>query len=276
MAIKLIAVDMDGTFLDSQMTYDQERFLRQYQKMQERGIRFVVASGNQYYQLKSFFGEVQDEITYVAENGGLIMDKGEEVFSVSIPREDVQAIVEELVAHEQLSVILCGKASAYTLDSVPEHFFAIMNKYYRRLKRVSSFEEVDDQILKFALATPLEQTRHFQDLLHEKIGTIITPVSSGHGSIDLIMPNFHKAHGIQLLQKRWGIRDEETMAFGDGGNDMEMLQHVRYGFVMANASEEVKGVAAYRAPSHNESGVLEVIDHYLADPLTFEKRFKIE
>jgi len=56
MTIKLIAVDMDGTFLNNQMEYDKERFFKQYVKMKELGIRFVVASGNQYYQLKSFFG----------------------------------------------------------------------------------------------------------------------------------------------------------------------------------------------------------------------------
>lgn len=55
MSIKLIAVDMDGTFLSDAKTYNRPRFLAQYQRMREQGIRFVVASGNQYYQLISFF-----------------------------------------------------------------------------------------------------------------------------------------------------------------------------------------------------------------------------
>lgn len=53
MSIKLIAVDMDGTFLSDQKTYNRERFMAQYQQMKAQGIRFVVASGNQYYQLIS-------------------------------------------------------------------------------------------------------------------------------------------------------------------------------------------------------------------------------
>lgn len=53
--IKAISVDMDGTFLDSSGQYDRERFDRLFDKMQARGIRFIVASGNQYYQLRSFF-----------------------------------------------------------------------------------------------------------------------------------------------------------------------------------------------------------------------------
>lgn len=54
MGIKLIAVDMDGTFLSDQKSYNRERFMAQYQQMKAQGIRFVVASGNQYYQLISF------------------------------------------------------------------------------------------------------------------------------------------------------------------------------------------------------------------------------
>lgn len=48
MSIKLIAVDMDGTFLSDAKTYNRPRFLAQYQRMREQNIRFVVASGNQY------------------------------------------------------------------------------------------------------------------------------------------------------------------------------------------------------------------------------------
>ena len=72
MSIKLIAVDMDGTFLSDQKTYNRERFMAQYRQMKEQGIRFVVASGNQYYQLISFFPELANEISFVAENGGRI------------------------------------------------------------------------------------------------------------------------------------------------------------------------------------------------------------
>ena len=73
MSIKLIAVDVDGTFLSDQKTYNRERFMAQYRQMKEQGIRFVVASGNQYYQLISFFPEIAHQIAFVAENGGWVV-----------------------------------------------------------------------------------------------------------------------------------------------------------------------------------------------------------
>lgn len=59
MSIKLIAVDMDGTFLNDEMAYNKERFMNQYRELKSRGIKFAVASGNQYARLTSFFPEIK-------------------------------------------------------------------------------------------------------------------------------------------------------------------------------------------------------------------------
>ena len=91
----------------------------------------------------------------------------------------------------------------------------------------------------------------------------VTAVATGYGSIDLIIPGVHKANGLRILQQRWGIEDHEVVAFGDSGNDIEMLQHAGFGFAMANAAAPVKAVAGYRAPLNNEEGVLHIIDKVL-------------
>lgn len=73
MTIKLIATDMDGTLLRDDRTFDYARMEALLDQMDERGIRFVAASGNQYKQLRSYFEPVNpDRITYVSNNGALI------------------------------------------------------------------------------------------------------------------------------------------------------------------------------------------------------------
>jgi len=120
MDIKLVAVDMDGTFLDSKQTYDRARFMKIYQKMKAQGVHFVVASGNQYYQLAGFFDEIKDEIGFVAENGAWVRDGQEEVFAVSIPKQDVQDITKAIAEVDEefglLGYVLCGKQSGYVLN----------------------------------------------------------------------------------------------------------------------------------------------------------------
>ena len=55
--VKAIAVDMDGTFLDSKKNYDKDRFEKIFKALKERNIEFIAASGNQFAKLQSIFGE---------------------------------------------------------------------------------------------------------------------------------------------------------------------------------------------------------------------------
>ena len=93
MTVKLIAVDMDGTFLDSRSDYNRARFAAQYVELQRRGIKFVVASGNQYYQLKTFFDALDPDIAYVAENGAYVVDKQQELYCAHMPAEQTAQVL---------------------------------------------------------------------------------------------------------------------------------------------------------------------------------------
>ncbi|HGF4812546.1 TPA: sugar-phosphatase YbiV, partial [Escherichia coli] len=88
MSVKVIVTDMDGTFLNDAKTYNQPHFMAQYQELKKRGIKFVVASGNQYYQLISFFPELKDEISFVAENGALVYEHGKQLFHGELTRHE--------------------------------------------------------------------------------------------------------------------------------------------------------------------------------------------
>lgn len=263
MSIKLIAVDMDGTFLSDAKTYNRPRFLAQYQRMREQNIRFVVASGNQYYQLISFFPEIAHQIAFVAENGGWVVSGNEDVFNCQLPVHHFNAVVDHLQTLPNIEIIACGKRSAYTLNRYNDALKTVAAKYYHRLELVDDFNHLDDTILKFGLNVPDSLIPEIQPKLHAALGDMVTAVATGYGSIDLIIPGVHKANGLRILQQRWGIEDHEVVAFGDSGNDIEMLQHAGFGFAMANAREDVKAVARYQAPHNNEEGVLQIIDKVL-------------
>lgn len=239
MSIKLIAVDMDGTFLSDQKTYNRDRFMAQYQQMKRQGIRFVVASGNQYYQLISFFPEIAHEIAFVAENGGWVVSEGEDIFNGELTKADFQAVVEHLLTRADVEIIACGKNSAYTLKRYDDALKAVAAMYYHRLEFVDNFNNISDVFFKFGLNITDDRIPEVQAALHDAIGDIMVPVHTGYGSIDLIIPGVHKANGLRLLQQRWGIHDSEVVVFGDGGNDIEMLRQAGFSFAMSHASEAV-------------------------------------
>lgn len=259
--IKLVAVDVDGTFVRSDYTYDIPRFRRILEGMEKAGCQFVVASGNQYYQLRDLFPGYYDELSFVAENGAFVKDHKELVFTADMPKETVDRVIDVCREYPEIQNVLCGADSAYCQrGTVSQEFYELTSIYYHRLKWVDDFKKVEDQILKFAPTVPEEKTYFYYDIFCERLKGKVEPTTSGHGSIDLIMPGCHKASGIKRLTKRWGILPEECAAFGDGGNDIEMLQYCGYSYAMQNATEEVKRAAKYECPSNENDGVLVTLE----------------
>ena len=255
--IKMVAVDVDGTFVRLDYTYDIPRFTRILSRMSRAGCQFVVASGNQYYQLRDLFPEYYDELSFVAENGAFVKDHTELVFTADMPKETVNAVIDVCREYPEILNVLCGVESAYCQrGTVSQEFFELTGIYYHRLKWVDDFKQVKDRILKFAPTVPEEKTFEYYDMFRERLGGLIEPVTSGHGSIDLIVPGCHKASGLKRLVKRWGITPEQCTAFGDGGNDIEMLKYCGQSYAMANAPENVKNAAKFVCPSNEEDGVL--------------------
>ncbi|MCU5774541.1 Cof-type HAD-IIB family hydrolase [Erwiniaceae bacterium BAC15a-03b] len=274
MSVKLVAVDMDGTFLNASKSYNRQRFQQQYQAMRAQGIRFVVASGNQFWQLLSFFPEIAGEMSFVAENGAYVVSEGQEIYCGHIPRGQVLNILNELGPFNDVCTVVCGKQTAWLHQRAPEAVVTLMSRHYHRLQRYQSVDEIGDDIFKIALT--LEDTRipQLKAHLRQALNGDLTPVTSGFGFVDLIIPGIHKAHGLKMLQQRWGIADDEVMAIGDSGNDREMLMQAGYSFSMANASEEIRQVTRYQAGHHNDEAVLDVIDDLLngVDPFHSSER----
>lgn len=263
--IKLVAVDIDGTFVRSDYTYDVPRFQSLLSRMNDAGCNFVVASGNQYYQLRDLFPGHEEELSFVAENGAFVKDHKELVFAADMPKETVDLVIDVCREYPDILNVLCGVNSAYCQrGTVSEEFFELTKIYYHHLEWVDDFKEVKDQILKFAPTVPEEQTYFYYDMFRKRLSGKVEPTTSGHGSIDLIMPGCHKASGLKRLVERWGISPDECAAFGDGGNDIEMLRYCGHSYAMANAPQNVKDAAGRVCPSNEEDGVLVTLETLFA------------
>lgn len=255
--VKLVAVDVDGTFVRDDYSWDTARFGRIFDRMAAAGCKFVVASGNQYYQLRGVFSSYGDRISYVSDNGAYVVAEGELIFAADIPKATVDFVVDVCRGLPNVVNFMCGVESAYCeRGRCSEEFFTHMKLYLPVSRWVEDFKAVADRILKFALLVPPEKNRAYYEILREKLGGALEPVTSGHGSIDLIVPGCHKASGLKRLAERWGINPAECAAFGDSYNDIEMLKFCGESFAMGNASEAVKAVAKNVCGTNNEGGVL--------------------
>ena len=274
MTVKMIAVDMDGTFLNDQKKYNYLRFSYIYQQLKDRNIKFVVASGNQYYQLKSFFTDINTEIAFVAENGAWIFDKDKELFCGSFSQKNVYKIINILEKSEfskKIHYLLCGCNSAYYLKDEDERWLSTMRHYYVRLTKINQIQELfNDKLLKFALNISNNIIKHVINDINNAHTEITVATCSGYNFVDLIVPGNHKGHALNLLAQRWGISNKEILAFGDGCNDIEMLKIAGFSFAMKNSVQIVKNTARYLAPSNNDEGVLIVIEDMLSGKKPFD------
>lgn len=258
--IKLIAVDMDGTFLNSQGKYNHARFKKIHDRLSQKGIHFVVASGNQYYQLKDFFTDYND-IDYIAENGALIRNP-EKIYKVHFFLKQAVKEIEEFLFKQvpDLNFLVCGEKAAYGLDILPQEYFNFSSRYYHHLQKVKKFSDIDDHILKFAIQCPDEKTDYYIQLFKDNLSQYCGVTSSGHGDIDIIQPGIHKANGLKELGDILGIKLSQMCAFGDGGNDLEMIKEAGDGVAMKNAAASLLKVANHVTDSNDDEGVLNYIE----------------
>lgn len=261
MDIRVIAVDMDGTFLNSHNDYDRKAFKEVFSRLQERGVKFVIASGNQYYQIKTFVADYLDDISIVSENGAYIVEGGRHLKSYILDQEIVRDVIDYIeTSVPAAELILCGEESAYILKTMSQKAKQDFAVYYYHLVEVTSFIDLPkDRFLKFSINVPPEKTQEIMMVLKQRIGDKVDAVSSGNGNIDIIGKGIHKAKGINFLLTKWGLTMKNVMAFGDGGNDQEMVKEAAYGVAMANGSDEVKAVADYIAPANDDNGVIKTI-----------------
>ncbi len=121
MSIKLVATDMDGTFLDSKGQFDMDRLKQVLARFKEKGMYFAVASGRALLSLEKLFEEVRNEIIFIAENGSLVEFHGEDLYEATMPRDFYLKVFDKLQESPYVNVnelLLTGKRACYVLETV--------------------------------------------------------------------------------------------------------------------------------------------------------------
>ena len=136
--------------------------------------------------------------------------------------------------------------------------------YYARCERVDDLLEAAkrDRICKIAIFDT--EDAQINTYMHVKHLNDSFKVSlSGHQWVDIMNPTVNKGEAMRLIQKKYNISYDETMAFGDYLNDYEMMQTCYYSYAMENAHEDLKAICNFNAPSDDEFGVITTIEHFL-------------
>ncbi len=259
--IKFIASDMDGTLLDESSQLDPS-FFPLFEQLKQKGILFAAASGRQYFSLADTFAPVKDEILFIAENGTLVMHKGEVLYSCTIDRAEIAQIIESARQIDGAHLVLCGKKGAYIETDHPQALEEFA-KYYHRCESVDDVLTVDDEFIKVAICHFDGTAEKVFPTINDEFGHSHKVVVSGQIWLDVMNAVASKGAAIERLQNTLGFSRQQSMAFGDYFNDVEMLDACYHSYAVANAHDEVKKLARFQAPSNRDKGVFSVINQYL-------------
>lgn len=268
MTVRLIASDIDGTFLNDKHTFDHDRFQQQLNQIMDRDMKFVVASGNQLAHCQEVFSKIHGDITFVAEDGAVIAEQGKILDESPIPANMLNDLLDYLIGTPEYggaTLILSGRDHVLTNLTKESPEWDLTNYFYQNIVPNSDFKKINTPIYKVDIHwADMRDVRDKADKLRKDLGTELGSVMSGFSGIDITMPHVTKSYGLQQLQHIWSVSMDETMAFGDNQNDSAMLQHARLGYAMKNAAEEALEAAEFVTPlDNNQSGVMDVIDQVL-------------
>ncbi len=267
--IKLIVTDMDGTLLNKNEELDKE-FFKIFKKLKEKNILFAVASGRQRKNLELKFSEIKDDLIMLFENGSCGSLKGETLYKSQLNKTLVHKFID-LGRKNSHNMLLCTEDMAY-IENVNEEFITELKKYFEDITFVNDLKEVNKPIVKFTIFDPKGAKENTFKIYNSLFGNEVKISVSTVKWLHIINKEVSKGFGVQALQNHFNISPEETMVFGDGLNDLEMIKSAKYSYAMENAIDELKLIANFIAPSNENNGVLEVIKNkILIDDESFEE-----
>ncbi len=270
--IKLIASDLDGTLLnkDKHLT---DRTARALKALSKKGIIFVPATGRPLFSVPDYIKNF-DAVKYIITSNGAATNKmptGEEILSRTLSCDDIKNVCE-IIHNKKIMIEVFSKGKAYTdkkfLDNLSLYGVTGMHADYTLSTRYP-VENLMSALTKTTL--PVENINLiFTDLsLRQEINLQIQQknfaqiTSSSPKNLEITSRFASKGSALKHICTLLGISMSETMCFGDGENDTDMLKECGYSFAMNNSSDYVKSFAKYTAQSCDEEGVAKVIENFI-------------
>jgi Cof subfamily protein (haloacid dehalogenase superfamily) len=284
--IKCIAIDMDGTLLNSKQKIslqNKEAIL----KAQEQGIEVVVATGRSYIEAIHIIEEAELVCPIISINGAVVMDKqGQKVVSNPLNKDSVKLAIHVLENQDIYYEIYTSDGvysndkdrSIATLVDVfctanpqldPLEVTELARKRFEigHVKEVENYGQLfDDTDLEFykllVFSADLERLGEAGGRLKRIEGLAIT--SSGRENLEINSMEAQKGVALEKFVREKGIALSETMALGDNFNDVSMFEKVGLAVAMGNAPSEIQKLCHKVTDTNEENGVakaiLEVID----------------
>lgn len=273
-AIRLIAIDIDGTLLDSRWELPA-RNRAALAEAARRGIEIAIVTGRRYHFARPILDQLPCPITAIVSNGALVR------------RPDGRTPVRHLLSRETARSVLAATArwrdsaglvfdrpgegqvvfERIDWDHPSRRAYAERNRPF--IREVSPLDAaIDEDPLQVMFNGPLASMRDLAGVLRTSAGTAHCSItateyaSRDFALVDVLAPGCTKGSTLADWAARQGYHRDEVMAIGDNVNDIEMLEVSGRPVVMANAVPELLERGWAITASNDEAGVAEAIERW--------------
>jgi len=274
MRVRLIALDIDGTLLDSRWKLPEANRAAICEAAR-RGIEVALVTGRRYDFALPVAEDLGCPLTMIVNNGGMIRaSSGETRLRHLLPADVARSILEMCIKwHEGAAVIFDRPRANQLMLEKLEADGSIRYAYYsRNLEFIGLAQPLESclsedplQVVYSGTVAEMEEAEKLlaSSELAQRVRLALTKYAvRDFGMLDVLPPGCTKGAALAVWADRQGLRREEILAIVDNHNDLEMLHFAGIPVVMGNSVPELKTYGWHQTNSNDESGVAAAIERF--------------
>lgn len=271
MNYKMIAIDMDGTLLNSEKKVS-ERTKEVIIAAQEAGKKIIITTGRIFTSARLYSQYIGLKTPIIACNGAIIKGvEGEKIFKTHPVDEEIIVNAIEICNEIGVPYHFYSEDKIYSTKNIGLYEFyhqeeRNIDASYRipffDINNFSSISNIKEEILKFnvwdkdidKILLTLNKIKHIEN-------AFVT--SSSPYNIEITNQAATKGNALKELGEFYGIKKEEIISIGDSYNDISMIEYAGLGIAMDNSQADIKEIADYITLSNDQDGVVDVFERFV-------------
>lgn len=275
MAIKLLALDIDGTLLTSRGELTP-RNRDAINEARSRGVLVILLTGRRFGSARDLLQQLEMDVPLVSHNGALTKNVATlEVIDYHPLDVEVAREIVQTGRQHGADMICCadphgvGKMVIEGVSPDNKSLHRYLDKYRDSVVEVPDlFEYLDESPIQMMFSGRCDPMDQFGEMLQSSTDGKFQLFKTRYRQADLTLldalsATASKGESLSQLALKHGIDREEVMAIGDNYNDLTMLRFAGIGVVMANAEDDMKRMGFAQTLSNDESGVAEAVERYI-------------
>lgn len=268
--IKLIATDLDGTLMFTDHLTVTRRTYDALKSAHNMGVKIAITTGRPLALIDNVTNQLPFADYVVYANGACVFDRNlnKVIYSNLIPNDKARDAIKYFLDNRVFFEIYIDGESHYQLGT--EDLFDNTGFPQEFIDEVMTTMTGHNDLLEYVADKGIEKITlysvkdcDFKKYEQKLLSLNLTVASSFKGNLEATNSNVDKGQAVKGICDIMGITADNTMTFGDAGNDIPMLKFARYSFAMGNGTEECKASAKFIAPSNADDGLAQMVEKYV-------------